>query len=172
MTRIHAPVILLWIHWIHWISVPFRENSITSLNSLKLIEKTSLDCHFVSDADWDSTSITRMHSSRMRTVHCSSRLPGVGCLSGGGIVCPGDVFRGCLPRGCLPRGCLPRGVSARHPPVDRMTDRCKNITLQQLRCGRWRFVTYATAETRKYNKCSECAKLLQLSSTETCTRCI
>ena len=54
---------------------------------------------------------------------------------------------GCLPRGvsaqcgCLPRGDLSRGVSASGlgvadtPPVNRMTDRCKNITLPQLRCG-------------------------------------
>ena len=56
-----------------------------------------------------------------------------------------------MPRGCLPRGvsaqdgvCL--GVSARggvsqdalgqKPPVNRMTERCKNIILPQLRCGR------------------------------------
>ena len=73
-----------------------------------------------------------MHSSRMRTVHCSNHLlggggicPGVGGgLSGELCVCPGE---GCLPRGgvcpegvsvvqrgCLPRGgvCLGRGVSA------------------------------------------------------------
>ena len=40
--------------------------------------------------------LTRMHSSRMHTIRCSSHLG-----------------RGCLPaRGCLPRGCLPgmRGV--------------------------------------------------------------
>ena len=28
-------------------------------------------------------------------------------------------------------GCLPG-----HPPVNRMTDGCENITLSQLRCGR------------------------------------
>ena len=41
---------------------------------------------------------TRMHSSRMRTIRCSS-----GLLWGGGG-CPGEVlevFRGCLPVGCL-----------------------------------------------------------------------
>ena len=62
--------------------------------------------------------------------------------------------RECLPRGCLFRGCLPRagvcpglvsaqGVSAQgvsawgclprvvsvYPPVNRITDRCENITL-------------------------------------------
>ena len=43
---------------------------------------------------------TRMHSSRMRTVRCSSRL--LGGLVGGL----------CLPGGCLPRGCVCLGVSA------------------------------------------------------------
>ena len=62
--------------------------------------------------------ITRMHSSRMRTVRCS------GCLSGEG------------------GRCLPRRVSARDgclsdtPLVNRITDRCRNITLPQQRCGR------------------------------------
>ena len=54
--------------------------------------------------------IRRMHSSRMRTVRCS------GCLGGGGV-------------------CPRRGV-CQTPLVDRMTDRCKNITLPQLRCER------------------------------------
>ena len=60
--------------------------------------------------------------------------------------------------GVCPLGCLPTGVSAQSvcgvclggvcagggvcpgvwqtPSVDRMTDRCKNMTLPQLRCGR------------------------------------
>ena len=73
-----------------------------------------------------------MHSSRMRTVRCSGR-----------------PLRGVRPGGCLPGGCLPGGVAARqgvcqggcqgcvcgrHPPMDRMADTCKNITLPQLRC--------------------------------------
>ena len=42
---------------------------------------------------------------------------------------------GCLPRGSARRGCLPRGVSKHAlrqipPSVDRMTDRCKNITFE------------------------------------------
>ena len=73
-----------------------------------------------------TTFITRMHSSRMRTICWSSR------------VCPGSVCPGgCLPRGvCLPRGCLPsrsRGVSARHPPwTEFVTHACENITFPQL----------------------------------------
>ena len=61
-----------------------------------------------------------------------------GCLAGG--VCPWGVCPGvCVPGVCLPRGgCLPRGVytpgpRGRHPqPVNRITDRCKNITFPQL----------------------------------------
>ena len=103
----------------------------------------------------------RMYSSRMRTVRCSHRhWEGGGRVSAQGGVCSGMSAQGgclprvgCLPRECLPgrgvcaeeclpgRGCLRRGVSAqrvsaRHPPVERMTDSCKNITLSQVCCGR------------------------------------
>ena len=70
----------------------------------------------------------------MCTVHCSDRGRG-GSARGGGGFCPG----GCLPGGVSAQ----RGVSAwgmypsmhwgRHPPVDRMTDRCKNITLRTVK---------------------------------------
>ena len=94
-----------------------------------------------------------MHSSRMRTVRCSSHL-----LGGGGI-CAGGVFPGeCLNRGvstqggvcrggCLSRGCLPGGVSGQGgvylvywgcladiPPwTEFLTHTCENITFPQLR---------------------------------------
>ena len=54
----------------------------------------------------------------------------------------GGSAQGGLPGGCLPGGCLPGGVcpgrvsvwgGGRHPSVDRMTDRCKNVTLPQLK---------------------------------------
>ena len=63
--------------------------------------------------------ITRMHSSRMRTVRCSGCLLVEGGLSAQEGVCPGRV-------------------SVRRPPLwtESITDRCKNITLPQLRCGR------------------------------------
>ena len=49
-------------------------------------------------------------------------------------VCPGaGVFPG---QGVCQGGVYPNMHWDRHPPVDRMTDRCKNITLPQLRCGR------------------------------------
>ena len=74
-------------------------------------------------------------------------------VSARGVSDQGDVCLWGLPRGCprgvsVQAGCLRRGVSAqggvstqgcvsaRHPSVDRMTDRCKNITLPHLRCGR------------------------------------
>ena len=74
----------------------------------------------------DKLNVTRIHSNRMRTARLLHR----------------GVFarEGCLPRGCLPGGVCP-GVCGRYrpgqtsPPVDRMTGRCKNITLPQLRCG-------------------------------------
>ena len=65
-----------------------------------------------------------------------SLVPGGVCLVGGGLPGRGG---GCslVPGG----GLWSRGVSAQHalrqtPPVDRITDACKNITLAQLRCGR------------------------------------
>ena len=101
---------------------------------------------------------TSMHSSRMRTarlltVSRSVRggrgcLPGGRCLgvsaqggclprgclpggrvsaSGGGGVCLG----GCLSGGCLPKEYLPRCMLVYTLPVNRITDRCKNIILPQ-----------------------------------------
>ena len=81
-----------------------------------------------------------MHSSRMRAVRSSSRLLGM-CLprgvSAGGEsgwrgVCLGGVG-GCLPGGCLSRGSIPACTGADTTPVDRMPDRCKNITFPPLR---------------------------------------
>ena len=91
---------------------------------------------------------TRMHSSRMRTVHCSSHVPGRGvsaqgvCLSRGvcvclprGDVCPGGVCPGgCLPGGCVCLGgCLPGGCTP--PPLwtEFLTHACENITFPKLR---------------------------------------
>ena len=93
---------------------------------------------------------TRMHSSRMRTVHCRGRLPRLGVCPGGCLprgclpkgvclgegVCLGSAW-GCLSRGCLPGGCLPRGLYTlpgpkADTPLNRITDRCKNITFPQL----------------------------------------
>ena len=55
--------------------------------------------------------------------------PGGGGVSGPGGSAPGGV---CLVRG----GGIPACTEAEPPPVDRITDACKNITLAQLRCGR------------------------------------
>ena len=67
-----------------------------------------------------------MHSSRMRTVHCSGR-PGEGCLPEGGV-CQGVCAQG---EGCVSgEGGSAQGGSK--TPPDRMTDTCKNITLPQL----------------------------------------
>ena len=54
-------------------------------------------------------------------------------VSAKGGVCPGGVYTGeCLPKGCLPGVCIPVCNGADIPHVDRMTDRCKNITFPQL----------------------------------------
>ena len=66
-----------------------------------------------------------MHSSRMRT----ARLLTVSQHA----LCRGDVY----PSMYWGEGVCPtQGVWQTTPPVNRMTDRCKNITLPQLRCGR------------------------------------
>ena len=57
---------------------------------------------------------TRMHSSRMRTDRS---------LTNGGCTCPGGTCRRCTCPGAVPAQVL--------PPVNRMTDRCKNMTLPQ-----------------------------------------
>ena len=51
---------------------------------------------------------TRMHSSRMRTVRCSSRLLGEGVVSARGCLPGGGGY---LPRGVCPGGCLPHTSS-------------------------------------------------------------
>ena len=60
---------------------------------------------------------------------------GVAILVGGGV-----CLEGCLPGGlcvCPGGGGVPaQGVVLETPPVNRITERCKNITLPQLRCGR------------------------------------
>ena len=78
---------------------------------------------------------------------------GVSANQGGGGVCSGGVsasWGGCLLWGVCSRGVSALGergvcswgVVSQHalrqtpPPVDRITDACKNITLAQLRCGR------------------------------------
>ena len=83
--------------------------------------------------------ITRMHSSRMRTGRsltvCRSLLPRGGCCLLGGCL-PGEVSPGGVCLGGLLPGGYPSMQWGRPPPLNRITDACKNITLAQLRCGR------------------------------------
>ena len=107
--------------------------------------------NYLFSLSFDIKNKTRMHSSGMRTG---------GSLNGGGESAPGGggvcllLWGGVLllggrvsaPRGgcLLPGGVCSRGVVvvSQHalrqtpPPVGRITDACKNITLAQLRCGR------------------------------------
>ena len=87
-----------------------------------------------------------MHSSRVRTVHCSIRL-GAGCLPGGvclgvsaqGVSAQGGVCLGVSAQGVSAQGgvcaggCLPRGVSTPPPLLTEfLTQACENITFPQL----------------------------------------
>ena len=69
--------------------------------------------------------MTRMHSSRMRTVRFS-------CHFGGGGVCPGG--RGVGLGGCLLRGCTRPAhcMLGYNPPVNLLKYRCENIIFPQL----------------------------------------
>ena len=101
------------------------------------------------DSHEQPTLLTRMHSSRMRTVRCRSRLlwggvclgvsaqGGVGPeVSASGVSAQGVSAQGVSAQGVSAQGCLPKGGIWQTPPVNRMTDACENITLPHLRCGR------------------------------------
>ena len=65
--------------------VSFNNQGTYSCNHYQQVFNTLLSCMF-----HQSTLITRMHSSRMRTVGCSRPL-GRGSANGGGSVCPRGV---------------------------------------------------------------------------------
>ena len=70
-----------------------------------------------------------MFSSRMHTVRNSSRLLRGGAWSQGGLVLGGSGPGGCLvPGGACSWGVWYPSMHCGRPPVNRMTDRCKNIT--------------------------------------------
>ena len=87
---------------------------------------------------------TSMNSSRMRTARLLAVSRSIPCIFGGGSasgpgVCIGGPALGGLHPGGSASGGLNPGVVCIHggvqtpPPVNRMTDRCKNITFPQLR---------------------------------------
>ena len=71
--------------------------------------------------------LTRLHSSRMRTARTLTISPSMLCTRGGGATSQGCLGRGAS-RGVSSWGVPPPGGL---PPVNRMTNRCKNITLPQ-----------------------------------------
>ena len=91
-----------------------------------------------------SLLVTRMHSSRMHTPHLltvsqhAMHRVVVGGVSqyvlgrGGGCI-PACTGQGgvCIPACIGQKRVSAQGVCGRHPPVDRMTDMCKNITFPQ-----------------------------------------
>ena len=102
-----------------------KQVNLTCINHQTINNKKYYHCSL-----FRNLCVTRMHSSRMRTVRCSGHLGGggflpMGCLGGvclGGIcpvglfaqegvsawgsVCPGESVQGCLPRGVSAWGCL------------------------------------------------------------------
>ena len=80
-------------------------------------ETTTQDAVGESQVTWDPPDLSKLvHFTRMYSVGCVPP----SAVASLGIVCPGG---GCLPRGLSVRGCLPET-----PPVNRITDRCKNIS--------------------------------------------
>ena len=129
---------------------------------------------------WNAFLLTRMHSSRMCTVRCSGH-----CREGGlpGGVCPGVCLPGrCLPGGYLPGRCLPRGVSARgvgvypsmhwgrHPPVNRITDACENITFPQLLLRTVKIALYCKDRVRLRQRLLAALALILVHSIRMVTR--
>ena len=81
---------------------------------------------------------TRLHSSRMHTAHSLTVSPSMLWWGGGRYLVggvPGLRVGACLvPGGCLPGsggGPVSQHALRQIPPMNRMTDRCKNITLPQ-----------------------------------------
>ena len=70
-----------------------------------------------------------MHAARLLTV-CHSILGEVSA-QGEGVCLWGCLPRGVCPGSVCPGGCRPRG-GVHLPPVNRITDRCKNITFLEL----------------------------------------
>ena len=73
-----------------------------------------------------------MHTTRLLTVSPSMHCIGGGCL----LLGRGQLLGGCLLLGgvCLGVGWYPSMHGGRPPPVDRMTDTCKNITFANFVC--------------------------------------
>ena len=98
-------------------------------------------CKNITFANFVLWAVTRMHPSRMHTT-CSSSSPW-GCVIASvhaGIHTHPQLWAW-RPPWCGLGDFPPWRPAAMHagihfPPVNRMTDRCENITLPQLRCGR------------------------------------
>ena len=89
---------------------------------------------------WTCTGQTRLHSSRMRTARALTVSPSMLCARGGCMVggWVGAWSRGGWVHGPGGGGCggIPACTEADSPPVNRMTDRCKNIRFRAV-IKRW-----------------------------------
>ena len=91
----------------------------------------------------ETQRITRLHSNRMRTACLLPLSPSMHCTGGCLPLVRGGVSASGPGGGCLLRGVAASGPGCvypsmqwdRPPPLNRITDTCKNITLPQLHCG-------------------------------------
>ena len=102
-----AALCLLAVYWEQFFCLSSGETMGYTFNrNVSVFVFTVWFLPYVTGRTVSESCVTRMHSSRMRTVHCSGGL-------GGGGVCQGGVcLRRCLPRG----GCLPRTHRQTPPP--------------------------------------------------------
>ena len=79
-------------------------------------------------------STTRLHSSRMHTTRSLTVSPSMHCSQGGVCSWGGAWSGGSVPRGLCSWGNGIPACTEADPPVDRMTDTCKNITFINFVC--------------------------------------
>ena len=127
------------------------------VNLIYLVYHQICKLHFIQRIEGIS-QLTRMPSSRMRTVRNSR-----GVLDPGGCLLPQGFL---LPQGCLLLGGGIPACTEADPPIDRMTDRCKNITFAtsfRTVITFQRLTTYITVVTR-----STCVTFISLETRGTC----
>ena len=116
-------------------SVSDKKSSVTTRVAVmnhQLLEFVIYNSQFTTT--FQISNITSMHSSRMRT----TRLFPIPSMhrSWGGVFLGVGVFSWGWGVSSSGGGCIPACTEADTPPVKRITDACRNITLPQLRCGR------------------------------------
>ena len=97
-----------------------------SKSMVKYVDLNDQRCHYLSKTECAEVILTRLHSSRMLTARALTVSPSMLCTGGWGawswrVPGLGGAWSGTGIPAC----------NEADPPVNRMTDRCKNITLPQ-----------------------------------------